>query len=175
MTVHELINGITKGEQSVPFEHLVEEYNYILRSLCLMLPTSDASIELSAKDGMLECDLLPKQIKRVFSNGCELIPSSRELIMLLPNERLYHASQNGIYVTVSGTCRVFYRTLPSALTPALAMEEEVFGDSGTVLLIRLYLERAAYRYLGDYESADALAAEYNARLDDYKKANGVRE
>ena len=53
------------------------------------------------------------------------------------------------------------------------MSEQVFGDECVRLLVRAYLEKCAHCYTGDFESADAAAADYNARLEDYKRVNGV--
>ncbi len=170
MTVNELIESVAND---VPFDYMLEEYNHIVREVCLMLPASDAVMEVKASDGKLDTGLHPRQIKRIFADSHELIPASHALIMLLPHARLYHAAENTVYVTVSGVCKVLYRTLPNKVTPYMAMSEKVFGDECVMLLVRAYLERCAYCYIGDYESADAAAADYNARLEDYKRVNGV--
>ena len=176
MTVNGLIEEVLKGGTlCVPFEYMLDEYNHAVRELCLMLPAPDASVTLEAVDGVIECELLPRQIRRIFCRGYELISASRPLLSLLPHAKLYHAADDGIYVSESGECEVFYRSLPKAVSAPLAMSAEVYGGECERLLLRERLECAAYQYIGDYESADALAKSYNARLDDYKKANGVSE
>ena len=170
MTVNELIEDVARD---IPFEYMLDEYNHIVREVCLMLPEADAVMEMEASDGKLDTGLHPRQIKRIFAGNHELIPASHALIMLLPHARLYHAAKNTVYVTVSGVCKVLYRTVPNEVTPYMALSAEVFGDECVRLLVRAYLERCAYCYIGDFESADAAAADYNARLEDYKRVNGV--
>ena len=174
--VNELITEITslfEGTFENLYEHLLCEYNKIVRSLLLMLPFSDSKITLTAVDGKIETELLPCQVKRVFYGESELLRATMELVTLLPDAKLYHAAEDGIYVTVDGECTVFYRDIPKPLTSGDALTEVVPCDAAFALIVRTYLERCAYFYIGDYDSADACAAEYNRCLEDYKLKNGV--
>ncbi len=162
------------GEMMAPFEHLLTEYNRIVRELLLMLPTSDATLSASAVDGKIECALLPRQIKRVFLGESEFLSGSRELISLLPEANLFCAAEDGIFVTRDGEYTVFYREIPEELSSGDTLSATVPRDADFELLVRAYLEKCAFFCFGDYESADACAAEYNSRLEDYKQKNGVR-
>ncbi|MBQ8837605.1 MAG: hypothetical protein IJ002_08915 [Clostridia bacterium] len=176
MTVNELITEIINGFEGefVPdYDYLIDEYNSLVRSLFLMLPCADASLTLTSEDGKIECGLAPAQVRRVFSRGAELLRASKELVELLPEAKLYHAAEDGIYVTVNGECTVYYRALPDDVTSGTSLETAVFGDARTLSIVRAYLSRSAYLYLGDCDSADTYAAEYNSLLEDYKRENGV--
>ena len=178
MTVSELINEIIlgfEGELVPDFHMMLDEYNSVVRSLYLMLPSADKSITAAAQDGKIETELTPAQIRRVFSSGTELLRASKELIALLPEAKLYHAVNDGIYVTVSGECTVYYREIPETVGDVASLETNVVGDERILALLRAYLSRCAYLHVGDFDSADAYAAEYNSLLEDYKRENGVSE
>ena len=176
MTVNELVLeviGNFEGEFFPSFSYLVSEYNRIIRSLHLLLPSANASVSIEVKDGKLESEILPEQIRRIFSDECELMAASSTLITLMPEARLYHATDDGIYVTVCGECTVYYRALPKALDDTEAMEEKIALDEKYVPMLRAWLLRSVYLYVGDFESANAYAAEYNEYFDDFKRENGV--
>lgn len=178
VSVKMLIEEITsyfEGTLVPDFDYLLREYNAIVKSLLLMLPGADASVTVTAENGKINCEVEPCRIKRIFAGEYELLKSSRELISLLPDAKLYHTAADGIYTTVRGECTVFYRTLPELVTAENADAQTVFGDGALLLLVRTYLERCAYFYIGDYASADACSVEYNRLLDNYKRENGVRE
>ncbi|MBQ6892643.1 MAG: hypothetical protein IJN48_00410 [Clostridia bacterium] len=176
ITVSTLIDEIIsyfEGTLVPSYDYLLCEYNRIVRELLIMLPSSDASVTLMPVGGKLECNILPRQIKRVFFGDSELLRASRELVGLLPEAKLYHAADDGIYVTVNSECTVCYRLLPNALSDVESLSAIIPGDDTFILLVRKHLERCAYMHVGDYDSADACAVEYNSLLEDYKRANGV--
>lgn len=178
ITVNKLINEIIEsfeGEMVPDFHYLLDEYNGFVRSLYLMLPSADEKLVAEVSDGKAESTLLPAQIRRVFSDDRELLRASKELVELLPEAKLYYAADDGIYVTVSGECTVYYRAVPDAVGDVASLETNVPGDERMLSLIRTYLSRCAYFYVGDSDSADAYATEYNSLLEDYKRENGVRE
>lgn len=176
MTVSELINEIIlgfEGELVPDFHMLLDEYNRAVRSLYLILPSADKSITATAVDGKIETELIPAQVRRVFSSDTELLRASKELIDLLPEAKLYHAAEDGIYVTVCDECVVYYREIPEAVSDAASLETKVHGNENMLTLLRAWLSRYAYFHVGDFDSADAYAAEYNSLLEDYKRENGV--
>ncbi len=177
MTVNELvleIMGNFEGEFFPNFSHLVAEYNRIIRTLFLLLPTADKSVTLVAEDGKIECELLPEQIRRIFFDECELMAATSTLISLLPEAKLYRAAEDGIYVTVSGDCTVYYRDLPAEITDVEALETKIPLDSRYRPLLRAWLMRFVCLYVGDFDGANAYGEEYNRYLDEYMRENGVR-
>lgn len=177
MTVNELVLSVMgnfEGEFFPNYSHLVEEYNRIIRTLFLLLPTADKSVTLIAEDGKISADLLPEQVRRVFFDECELMAASSTLISLLPEAKLYRAANDGIFVTVDGECTVYYRDLPADVTDVEAQEAEVPLNSRYIPLLRAWLNRFVYLYVGDFEAANAYGEEYNSYLEEYKRENGVR-
>lgn len=176
MTVNELIleaMGNFEGEFFPNFSYLVAEYNRIIRSLFLILPSADASVSLTPTDGKIETKLLPEQIRRVFCDECELMPASSTLLSLMPEAKLYHAAYDGIYVTTDEECTVYYRALPADVTDVEALDATVPLDGRYIPLVRAWLVRSVYIYVGDFDSANAYGEEYNGYLDEYKRENGV--
>lgn len=175
MKVSELINEVTSGFEGELFPstaYLVAEYNRIIRSLLLILPTHDASITVSVKDKKLECELSPEQIRRVFCGDGELLRASRTLLDLMPEAKLYHVTSDGVYVTVSNDCTVYYRTLPDEVS-VTDTETEIPLDMRYIPLIRAWLIRSVYLYVGDFDSSNAYSEEYNRLLEEFKSENGV--
>ena len=176
MTVNELVlSGMDnfEGEFFPDFSYLVAEYSRIIRTLFLMLPTADKSVTLTASDRRIECELLPEQIRRVFCDECELMPASSTLISLLPEAKLYRAAEDGIYVTVDGDCTVYYRDLPADVEDVEAKATKIPLDARYIPLLRAWLTRSVYLYVGDFDGANAYGEEYNRYLDEYKRENGV--
>ena len=161
------------GDMTPPFDYLLCEYNRIVSALLLMLPTADRSQKFTSADGRIESGLLPRQIKRVFCGESEFLCGSAHLVALLPDADLYCAAEDAIHVTRDGEFTVFYRDIPPALSSGDTLSATVPLDSEFELLVRAYLEKCAFFYLGDYESADACATEYNRRLEDFKASYGV--
>lgn len=151
-----------------PTEYLLSEYTLLVRSLCLLLPGSDAQCTLTPADGKLETDLSPAQIRRVFCGEDELLRGSEALLALLPDAKLYAPTADGIAVSVTEGCTVYYRALPDvSLAAAFPL------DARYVPLARAWLCHRAFLYAGDFESADAFGTEYNRLLADFKAENGV--
>lgn len=176
MKVNELISEVLDGFEREFFpsdEFVLAEYNRIVRFLWLLLPESDGSITLPVYDGKLESSLLAIQIRRVFEGEYELLRASRELITLMPEAKLFCPSDDCIYVTANGDCTVYYRSLPSELTMIQAQSTDVPFDMRYIPLLRTWLIRSVYIYLGDFESADAYGTEYNKLLEEFKRENGV--
>ncbi|MBE6680066.1 MAG: hypothetical protein E7598_06050 [Ruminococcaceae bacterium] len=178
MTVNELVlevSGNFEGEFFPNYSYLVCEYNRIIRTLLLMLPCADASVTLTPKDGKIDAKLLPEQVRRVFCDECELMAASGTLFSLMPEAKLYHAADDGIYVTVNGECTVFYRSLPPDVTDVDTLEAQFPLDARYIPLVRAWLMRSVYLYVGDFDGANAYGEEYNGYLDLFKRENGVRE
>ena len=176
-TVKELIEEVIKGfsGEIIPsYKHLLCEYNAIVKSLYRMLPIKTASIVVSAKDGTLYCNIDASLITRIFFENTELLRASKELLTLLPEAKLYHASEDGIFVTVCGECTVYYCDVPCCDDEDSA--SLVLAPSGLLYkALYAYLLRSAYLYVGDYDSANAYTEEYNSLLEDIKRENGVAE
>lgn len=178
MKVSELINEISngfEGEFFPSYAHLLNEYNALIRTLLLMLPTADANMLLPVYDGRLEVDISPSQIRRIFCGESELLAASKTLISLMPEAMLYNASDDGIFVTVSGDCTVYYRSLPKELSEIEALSAQIPLDARYIPLLRAWLTRCVYLFVGDFESANSYGEEYNLRLEDFKRENGVKK
>ncbi len=178
MTVEKLIKQVSdnfEGELFPNYGELVAEYNRVIRSLMLILPAADSVESFTPHDGKLDCKLLPKQIRRVFAAEYELLPASRALLSLLPDARLYHAAEDGIYVTVDEDCIVYYRSIPEAVSDADSLTAEVPLEDRYTPILKAWLTRYIYLSVGDFESANAYGEEYNRLLEEYKRENGVAE
>ena len=176
MKVNDLINEIVNGFEGEFFPNhtqLVNEYNQLIRTLLLMLPSADASVLLPVYDGKLEADISPSQIRRVFCGDKELLCASKTLVELMPEAMLYNASEDGITVTVNGDCTVYYRSLPKELSPVDAISAEIPIDARYIPLLRAWLLRSIHIYVGDFDGANAYGEEYNTLLEDFKRENGV--
>ena len=176
MTVNELVLEVIcnfEGELYPDFSYLVAEYNRIIRTLFLLLPTADESVTLTAADGKIECELLPEQIRRVFCDECELMQASSTLLSLMPEAKLYHAAHDGLYVTVEGECAVHYRSIPKEVSDIDAATAALPIDARYIPMLRAWLSRSVYLYVGDFECANAYGEEYNRYLEEYKRENGV--
>ena len=176
MTVNELILSVTEsfdGEFFPNYSNLVEEYNRIVRTLVLLLPTADKSITLTAEEGRIKCDLLPEQVRRVFFEECELMAASSSLMAILPEAKLYRADADGIFVTVDGECTVYYRDLPAEVKDVYAKDAKIALDARYIPLLYAWLMRFVCLHVGDFDSANAYGEEYNAYLKEYKRENGV--
>ena len=176
MTVNELVSeviGNFEGEFFPDYSYLVAEYNRIIRQLFLILPAADKSVCKTPVEGKILCDLLPEQIRRVFCGDFELMSASFSLLSLMPEAKLYHAANDGIYVSTEGECTVHYRSLPEEVSDVQSLEAIIPIDQRYIPLIRAWLMRTVYVYVGDFDSANAYSAEYNRYLEEYKKENGV--
>ena len=176
--VSELINEVCKGFEGDFFpseEHILAEYNNVVRALWLLIPESDVSVSMTASGGKLECDISPCCIRRVFCGEYELLKASRELIALMPEARLYCPCEDGIFVTVNGECTVFYRSMPNEVSLIEAENTKVPFGNEYLPLIKAWLMRSVHLYVGDFEGADAYGNEYNRLLEDFKRENGVKE
>ena len=154
-------------------DYILTEYNSLIRTLLLMLPDSDGVMEVTAVDGEAVTDLSPLQIKRVFYKSNELLRASDTLRTLLPGGMLYTPKDGKISVTVNGECRVFYRTLPNDVNAENLETADFPLDLGYIPLVRAWLLHRVYLYVGDTDSANTYAEEYNRLLDEYKYENGV--
>ncbi|MBQ4557559.1 MAG: hypothetical protein IJA60_07935 [Clostridia bacterium] len=177
MKVEKLISEVQggfEGDFMPPTDYLYTEYNMLIESLYLALPTPDASAVIMPEGNMLATTLFPSQIRRVFAGEYELLRASLSLIELLPNAKLYCPVEGGIRVNGTSECTVYYRTLPCTVTEQDA-DAEIPLDERYLPLVRAWMLHRAYLYLGDFECADSYGTEYNRLLDDYKKENGVVE
>lgn len=155
--------------QMPPEDYLLSEYTALLRSLVFLLPAPDASCTLMPTDGMLETELCPAQVRRVFSDGRELLRGSMTLLRLLPSHAVFCPTEDGIAVTVASPCTVYYRKAPATdLADAFPL------DVRFLPMVRAYLLHRACVYVGDGVGADMHSAEYNRMLADFKAENGVR-
>lgn len=176
-TVKSFINEIIdsfNGSIAIPYEQLLKEYNSVVRELSLMVPAADGSMTLASNNKKLNTSLLPPQIRRVFFGENELFSASRSLMDILPDAMLYHAEKDVIYVNRDGEYTVHFRTLPQN-ADADDASACVCDDGLLKMLLRSYLLRAVFLFVGDTVSADCYTKEYNSLLEDYKKQNGVRE
>ena len=171
--INEIINSFD-GSINIPYERLLAEYNAVVRELSLMLPDADGCEVCVSKNKKLECLLLPAQIRRVFFGENELLRASKSLMDILNDTMLYYADKDGIYVNVDGEYKVYFRTVPANVNVGDATST-VCEDGLTNMLLRAYLQRAIFMFIGDTVSAECYTKEYNSLLDDYKKQNGVRE
>ena len=175
MTAGELLAEIQSGfasEFTPPTAYLLSEYNMLLRSLCLLLPGSDAEVLLTPTDGKLVTELLPEQIRRVFAGERELLRASPSLYAVMEGEGVYCPTEEGVLVGSDEDCTVYYRALPTVLTE-MTVTENIPLDLRWLPLLRAWLCHRAHLYLGDFDSADAFGTEYNRLLADYKAENGV--
>lgn len=176
-TVKDFIDSIIgsfDNRINIPYEYLLAEYNAMVRELSVMIPTPDRCATLTSLSGKIESTLLPSQIRRVFFGDNELLKASKALMDILPEAMLYRAEADVIYVNSDGEYRVYYKALP----PEVGSEDNtslVCEDSLLMMLVRAYLLRAIYLFVGDTVSAECYTNEYNSLLEDYKKQNGVRE
>lgn len=171
-----LINEIISAFQNSlapDAEYLLTEYNSLIKTLLLMLPEGDGIMDVTAESGEAVTDLSPLQIKRVFYKNSELLRASDTLRTLLPSGMLYTPKDGKILVTVNGECRVFYRTLPDEVSSENLETADFPLDLGYIPLVRAWLWHRVYLYVGDTESANTYAEEYNRLLDEYKYENGV--
>ncbi len=172
----DLINEITSSfENALPprVDYIVTEYNSLIKTLLLMLPDSDGVLKVTADGGVLQTDLSAQQIKRVLWKNSELLRASDTLRSVLPGGMLYTPKDNLIYVTVSGECTVFYRVLPEDVTAESLDAAEFTLDSKYIPLVRAWLWHRVYLYVGDIDSANVYAEEFNRLLEEYKVENGV--
>lgn len=171
MTARELILEVQNEQSGIlepPEDYLYAEYYALLAKLTLLLPGSDAEITLTPVDGKLICDLVPMQVRRVFTGETELLRGSAALLSLLPQTPLYHPVAGEIAVTVDTPCTVRYRRLPDDDADADFPLSPVY-----LPLVRAWLCHRACLYLGDYARADAFGTEYNRMVGEYKAENGV--
>lgn len=171
MTARELILEVQNeynGTLQPPEDYLYAEYYALLAKLTLLLPGSDAEITLTPVDGKLICDLVPVQVRRVFSGESELLRGSAALLSLLPQTPLYHPVAGEIAVTVHTPCTVHYRRLPEDNADAEFPLAPLY-----LPLMRAWLCHRACLYLGDTERGDAFGAEFNRMLAEYRAENGV--
>lgn len=176
MKPYDLINEITSSfENSLPpsVDYIVTEYNSLIKTLLLMLPDSDGVLKVTSDGGVLQTGLSAHQIKRVLSKNNELLRASDTLRSILPTGMLYTPKDNHICVTVSGECTVFYRVLPDDVTAADLDAAEFPLDSRYIPLLRAWLWHRVYLYVGDADSANVYAEEFNRLLEEYKAENGV--
>ncbi len=155
--------------------YLISEYNSLMRTLFLMLPKGDGVLKAVPQNGVIATDLLPEQVKRVYSAGNELLRASDSLRELLPSGRLYTPHRGEICVTVATECSIYYVSLPDTVDETTLGTAELPIDACYAPLVRAYLWQRAYIYIGDFESADAYAEEYNRLLEIYRRENGVAE
>ena len=175
-TVGDLISEVQTafaGAFSLPTEFLLSEYNAFARALHLQLPGHDAEQTVTAQDGMLRTELCPEQIRRVYVGEQELLRASAALLTLL-DAPLYAVTQDGILVRGGGEHRICYRTLPAPVTADTAGQTPLPFDLCELPLLRAYLFRRAYLYVGDSECASVSGAEYEKLLAAYRAAHGVR-
>lgn len=163
------VQGDFTGRHTPPTDYLLSEYAALLRSLVFALPESDAVCTLTPADGVLVTDITPPQVRRVLSDGIELVRGSRTLLDLLPRAALYCPTEGGIFVTVTDPCTVYYRK-----APAVALSDAFPLDCRYIPLVRAYLSHRACLYIGDTVGADVYGAEYNRLLADFKAENGVQ-
>lgn len=163
------VQGDFTGRHMPPIEYLLSEYAALLTSLVFALPESDAACTLSPVDGVLVADITPPQVRRVLSDGVELVRGSRTLLDLLPHAALYCPTEDGIRVTVSGECTVYYRK-----APLTGLADSFPLDCRYIPLVRAYLSHRACLYIGDTVGADVYGVEYNRLLADFKAENGVQ-
>ena len=171
MTARELILEVQNEQSGIlepPEDYLYAEYYALLAKLTLLLPGSDAEVTLTPVEGKLICDLVPMQVRRVFTGETELLRGSAALLSLLPQTPLYHPVAGEIAVTVDTPCTVRYRRLPVD-----AIDAEFPLSMMYLPLVRAWLCHRACLYLGDYTRADAFGAEYNRMVEEYKAENGV--
>lgn len=171
-TAEDLLREVqsTLGEGRMPPDgYLLSEYAALLRSLIFLLPAPDANVTLAPEDGMLATDLCPAQVRRVFTEGRELLRGSLILMRLLPSHPVFCPTEKGIAVSVDTPCTVYYRAAPAVgLTDAFPL------DVRYLPMVRTYLLHRACVYVGDSVGADTYCTEYNRMLADFKAENGVR-
>lgn len=172
MKVKDILSDIA-NDTDVSEEYLISEYNSLIRTLQLMLPESDSVIVLNANGGVIETSLLKEQVKRVIYRDSELLRASDTLRTLLPNSRLFTPADNKIFVTVKGECHVFYRSLCEDVNSENLNSAELLFADAYIPLVRAWLWHRAYLNIGDFESADVYATEFNRLLDIFCKENGV--
>ena len=178
MKVKQIINEITSAFAKnlvPPTEYILSEYNSLIRTLFLMLPGSDGELRIMPADGYIETGLSAAQVKKVFCKEDELMRVSDALRDVLDSSRLYTPHDLGIYVTAKDMCTVYYRIFPEAVDMQNFEDVDFALDSCYIPLVRSWLWHRIYLYIGDFESADVFALEYNRLLELFKVENGVVE
>lgn len=158
-----------------PKEYILSEYNSLIQSLLLMLPDSDGVLKVTPSDGCIETELSAVQVKKVFCGENELLRVSDSLRTVLSCGRLYTPADKKIFVTEEGECTVYYRVLPAEVDTETVGSADFPLDTRYIPLVRAWLWHRTYVYLGDFESANVYAEEYNRMLELYKAENGVSE
>ncbi len=166
--LREVQNDLGEG-RIPPDDYLLSEYTAFLRSLVFSLPGADAVCLLTPADGVLHTDLCPAQVRRVLTENRELFRGSCTLMRILPHRGIYCPTEEGILVTVTEDCTVYYRK-----TPATDLADAFPLDIRYLPLVRAYLLHRACLYVGDSVGADMHAVEYNRLLDAFRAENGVR-